>query len=326
MPAASATTPQAADSSAVKSASAAAPVSKPERAPKPRRASRRVTRRATPEAAKPRASAAAPAPLVEPDTDDLALDAPQELDLPPVEHEDRPVEEPGEKKRGSRRRERRDKRGKRRGRGERARHEISAARRAELVAAAAALAAAGPDSGPSSKAARPGRHRAIARLAVLVVVGLVAAATMALVIGREPVTPLSPADASFMIAQLVRADQRVRAQLELLAQRGPSLSIDRARDAMATTRSLMIETRGSSGAQADALRRALTLEAAWLDAVGSTLANPRSPLLTELVPRDASARSALGALRGRALNHNGGVQALVDYSQARVKGTPPPQP
>ena len=169
----------------------------------------------------------------------------------------------------------------------------------------------------SSKAARPRRHRAIARVAVLVVVGLVAAAATALVIAREPITPLSSADAGFMSAQLVRADQRVRAQLALLTERGPTTARDRTRDALATTRSLTIEARGREGRQADALRRALKLEAAWLDAVGSALSNPRSPLIGELGIRDAALRPALAALPTRPGTRAGGAQALVDYSRTR---------
>jgi hypothetical protein len=172
----------------------------------------------------------------------------------------------------------------------------------------------------SSKAARPRRHRALARLAVLVVVGLVAAAATALVMAREPITPLSQADAGFMSAQLVRADQRVRAQLALLGERGTVTALDRTRDAIATTRSLTIETRGSEGRQAEGLRRALTLEAAWLDAVGSALANPQSPLISELGARDVALRPALAALPTRPGTRSGGAQALVDYSRTRSAG------
>ena len=297
-------------------ASADAPAATPRRAarrakPKPGAGTDRIAHRDVPATD----AVATPVAFDEPAADDL-FELPPFIGLDPADaDEPDPRDEPAEQGRRERRRERR-RQAKRRKRGERERHEVSAARRAELVAAAAALAAAGPDH-VASKAARPRRPRAIARLAVLVVVGLVAAAATALVMAREPITRLSSADAGFMSAQLVRADQRVRAQLALLSERGPAIALDRTRDALATTRSLTIETRGSDGRDAGALRRALTLEAAWLDAVGSVLSNPNSPLIGELGTRDEALRPALARLPTRPGSRTGGTQALVDYSRTR---------
>ena len=172
----------------------------------------------------------------------------------------------------------------------------------------------------ASKAARPRRHRAIARLAVLVVVGLVAAAATALVMAREPITPLSRADAGFMSAQLVRADQRVRAQLALLSERGTATALDRTRDAIATTRSLTIETRGSEG-------RAGRRPASRADARGRLAGRrrlgarePAEPADRRARARDAALRPALAVLPTRPGTRAGGAQALVDYSRTRSRG------
>ncbi|HEY1538219.1 MAG TPA: hypothetical protein VGF63_02395 [Solirubrobacteraceae bacterium] len=218
------------------------------------------------------------------------------------------------------RRSRRARRRERRERGGRpARHEVSAERRAELVAAAAKIAAGEP--APVSKAARRDRRsRTFNRVAVLVALAALVVAVAVLVESSDPVTPLTSSDADFMSAQLVAADQRVRGSLARLHELGPALAIDHARDAVATTRSLAIELRNSHGEMADRLHRALTLEGAWLDAIGSTLANPRSPLQTQLAARDDALRPALAALPGRGAPRAGAAPLLVSYSRSRIAG------
>jgi hypothetical protein len=226
------------------------------------------------------------------------------------------LEAPDDRRRKSRRARRRE----RRERGGRpARHEVSAERRAELVAAAAKIAAGEPI--PVSKTARRGdRSRTFNRVAVLVALAALAVAVAALVEASDPVTPLSPSDADFMSAQLVAVDRRVRGSLEHLRELGPAPAIDHARNAVATTRSLVIELRNSHGDVADRLRRALTLEGAWLDAIGSTLANPRSPLQAQLAARDDALRPALAALPGRGAPHANTAPLLVSYSRSRIAG------
>ena len=84
------------------------------------------------------------------------------------------------------------------------------------------------------------------------------------------------------------------------------------RNAVLTTRSLAIEMRSHRGAEADRLQNAIAVEGEWLDAVGSTLLNPRSPLRGQLLARDAAARRALAALpAGRAPGADG-ARRLVD--------------
>jgi hypothetical protein len=202
------------------------------------------------------------------------------------------------------------------------RWETPAARRAELVAASAAIAAAVAASEAAS-AASPTRRggRLLRRLVVLVAILVVAAAAAALVGARTPVTPLSWADARFVGAQLATADRHVRAQLVRLRGHATARARDRTRESIATTRSLALEVRYARGAEARRLQRALRLEGDWLDAVGSTLSNPRSPLRMELLARDRPLRLALAALAAPAARRMAATQHLVGYARSRVRAT-----
>jgi hypothetical protein len=198
------------------------------------------------------------------------------------------------------------------------RHATPAARRAELIAAAAAIAAA-DKAAPEPVEARWAGRRHRGRLVVFAAILSLVIAVAALTTVRRPVSQLARADASYMSVQLIRADQRVRTQLARLKDSGTNRALSRTREAIATTRSLALEVRDSGGGHAERLRRALALEGRWLDAVGSTLANPRSPLRASLRARDGAVRPALAALPSRAGRRTGGARQLVDYAESRVR-------
>ncbi len=194
-----------------------------------------------------------------------------------------------------------------------------AGRRAALVATAAGLAAAA--AAVEGKPASIGRKRAAKyarRLAAVIALAMIPAAIYVLVATDSLAPPLSRADARFLSAELMTADQRVRRQLVRLRPGQTRAAIFRTRDATLSARSLSIELANASGKDADLVRRALTLESAWLDAVGSVLSNPRSPLREELVARDAALRPALDALPVPEGRRKGGAAHLVRYASSRI--------
>jgi hypothetical protein len=179
---------------------------------------------------------------------------------------------------------------------------------------------------PASPAAAPPAVRVVTgpritsgqRLVALLALALLPLAIVALATSRRPAVAMSRADARFLSAELVRADQRVRAQLVRLRAGAPSPALGHTREAVLTMRSLGVEMRSFRGAEAARLRRALRLEGRWLDAVGSTLYNPRSPLRAQLAARDAAARRALAALPGARPSVRSGTAQLVAYTRLRA--------
>ncbi|MEA2220512.1 MAG: hypothetical protein QOJ35_3138 [Solirubrobacteraceae bacterium] len=205
-------------------------------------------------------------------------------------------------------------------RARRAVHDTPAARRAALVASSASYAAAA-----RAKAADPPpahRRGTIARrIVACVAILMLPASVSALVVSGHTVSRLSQADATFLGGQLVRADQRVRRQLEHLRPLQTARAVARTRDGLLTARSLALEVARTRGAEAVRLRHALALEADWLDAVGSTLSNPRSALRDELAARDGALRPALAALPVAQGPRIGGAEHLVRYALARAAAT-----
>ena len=162
----------------------------------------------------------------------------------------------------------------------------------------------------------------VQRTVALVAIAALPASVSAMVMADGQGTPLSQADAKFMSAELLTADQRVRNQLAHLDERGTAPARDRTRAAIAATRSFEIVLRGTGGQRADQLRRALRLETRWLGAVGSTLANPRSELRDELVTRDAALQDALAALPQSGPRGVNGVRRLIAYAKSREQAKP----
>jgi hypothetical protein len=198
-----------------------------------------------------------------------------------------------------------------------ARRATPAGRRAELVATAASIAAAAAADAPAATSGRVGK--VIRRLVALIAILMVPGAAYALVVTDGPVTALPQADAAYLSQQLITADQRVRKQLVRLRPLHTSPAIARTRESQLTARSIALEIANHGGAATGRLERALKLEAAWLDAVGSVLSNPRSPLRVELVARDAALRPALDALPStEGLRRKGGSENLRAFAESRV--------
>ncbi len=198
----------------------------------------------------------------------------------------------------------------------------ASARHAELVKGAARVAGASPSR---ARVATVRRRRTGPRIAALVatVALLVPMALLTLVVkASAPTAAMSDADASFLGRQLVDADARVRSRLVRLRDAGTARAMVGTRDAVLTTRSLAIEMRSYRGAEADRLHNAIAVEREWLDAVGSTLLNPRSPLRGQLLARDAAARRALAALPADRAPRADGARHLVEYARSRQRATP----
>ena len=167
-------------------------------------------------------------------------------------------------------------------------------------------------------ASAPAEHAKTGRrLVALLALVLLPVTVVALANAGGPAVAMSSADAQFLSRQLVVADQRVRARLIHLRDEGTARSLARTRDAVLTTRSLAVEMRSQRGPAVARLQRALTHERAWLEAVGSTLANPRSPLRDELLVLDAQARRALAALPTSPAHRVGGARSLISYARSR---------
>jgi len=201
-----------------------------------------------------------------------------------------------------------------------ARRETPAGRRAELVATAASFAAAAAEPEASSSPGRGARiAKAVRRLVALIAILMVPGAVYALATTKGPVSTLPHDDAAYLSEQLITADQRVRKQLVRLRPLHTSPAIARTRESQLTARSIRLELGNHGGSAADRLQRAVRLEAVWLDAVGSVLANPRSPLRDQLVARDRALRPALAALPStEGLRRKGGAENLRDFARSRA--------
>lgn len=279
--------------------------------------------------AKPKATSNGGATVADEATAELPAVSGDDLDLDDLDERDPASDEPQEgrgRKRGrtakrgraSADREPRT-RGRQARRAEAARRATPAARRAALVATAEAIVAAQAEADAAGQKAGPRRiGKVFRRLFALVAILMFPASVLALVKTDTSGTPLASADASFMSSQLVSVDQGVRTQLVRLRALQTSHALNHTRNATVLTRSLVVELGDHDGPAATRLRTALNLEAAWLNAVGSTLINPSSPLRGQLVARDAAARRALAALPTPAGHRKGGATQLIAYAKSRV--------
>jgi hypothetical protein len=149
--------------------------------------------------------------------------------------------------------------------------------------------------------------RAIAAAALLVFFF----AAAAIVVAGAGERPLARHDSQFVAQRLVQADQTVRTRLVRLdAPGGVALARRHTRESVAQLRSLGPTLQTADGAAAARLRRAIAAELRFLDAVGSVLFNPRSPLMAQLERLDVEARRALAASGGPRARRVGGVTAL----------------
>lgn len=181
----------------------------------------------------------------------------------------------------------------------------------------AALASREPQSARRSTTAG---GSARARVAVLAMAVLVAGAVVLVVLGAGiPASALSNADARFISGQLLTADAGVRAELTGLRSDATSSALSETRRAATITRSLALEVSSMKGELADRMRDALRRERDWLDAVGSTLANPRSVLREQVLEHDRALLAALAKLPGYRAPRGDASRRLLAYSRERAR-------
>ena len=134
----------------------------------------------------------------------------------------------------------------------------------------------------------------------LVAGGLVTffAAVAGIVVAGPVHHPLAPEDVRFIHARLVDLDQGVRTQLVRIRPHHQGIVRARreTRQAIEGVNALGRAVQGAGGPTASLLRVAVIDETRFLDAAGSVLLNPQSPLLT--------------AIDGPRARRTGGVRAL----------------
>lgn len=97
----------------------------------------------------------------------------------------------------------------------------------------------------------------------------------------------------------------------------PQQAQEAGRSAAALSRKLGADV-GKDGNLGDGVHQVLAAELAYLDAIGSTLNNPRSPLSRKIMERGIALRAVLQNLPGGAPRAVSGGAALITYSKARV--------
>lgn len=161
----------------------------------------------------------------------------------------------------------------------------------------------------------PSPHKPSRRLFIRAAVAgslvLFFAAVAGIVVAGSSRHPLAPADVRFIHARLVDIDQAVRTQLVRIGAGGGLTQAQReTRAAIEGTNALQRAVRGAGGPSARLLQVAIGNELRFLDATGSVLFNPRSPLLADLPKLDVAARRSIAAIDGPRARRKGGVAAL----------------
>ncbi|HTN23632.1 MAG TPA: hypothetical protein VL120_06560 [Solirubrobacteraceae bacterium] len=151
------------------------------------------------------------------------------------------------------------------------------------------------------------------------------AAVAGIVVAGPVHHPLAPQDVRFIHARLVAFDQGVRTQLVRVRphRQGIVRAQRETRQAIEGINSLGRAVDGAGGTTAELLRVAVINEVRFLDAAGSVLSNPRSPLLNDLPALDVAARRSLDAIDGPRARRKGGVRAL---QRLRRDSAPAPTP
>lgn len=164
----------------------------------------------------------------------------------------------------------------------------------------------------------PGPRIWLARIAALVALAAAAVAIALAISAFDGTGEISGADAQAAMRQLSVANRALGERLEALA---PGAS---PRDAQQTARSTAALARrlddhvDGEGDLADRVHAVLRAELDYLDAVGSTLNNPRSPLRGRIGERAQALRDVLQHVPGGDHRAVRGGLALVRYSEARV--------
>lgn len=153
--------------------------------------------------------------------------------------------------------------------------------------------------------------------AVLALGGAVAAVLIA-VNSLHSTHEVSQSEARQAMNQLTVANRNLSRTLATLQpSMSPRQAQEAGRSAAAVSRKLA-EDVGKEGDLGDGVHQVIAAELAYLDAIGSTLNNPRSPLSRKIMERGIALRTVLQNLPGGAPRAVSGGAALVAYSKARV--------
>ncbi|HUR84823.1 MAG TPA: hypothetical protein VMY78_05720 [Solirubrobacteraceae bacterium] len=160
----------------------------------------------------------------------------------------------------------------------------------------------------------------LTRITAIGALALLLLSVTAIVMAGKTTLPLAAADAHYINARVVGIDQGVRTRLVRLDESsGLALARGNTREAIAELNALSRPVYGAAGGEG--LQRAIQAELRFLDAVGSVLSNPRSPLRDELASLDAVARGAIAALDGPVARRKGGANALRRLWSGRGAGS-----
>jgi hypothetical protein len=135
--------------------------------------------------------------------------------------------------------------------------------------------------------------------------------------------PVTPAQAREAMNQLTVANRNFSRELGVLKLGvSPQLALEAGRSAAATSRRLQqdVRTEGDLGVS---VHRALKAELSYLDAVGSTLNNPRSKLQDKIGERQLKLRNSLQNIPGGAPRAISGGANVIAYSRARAAAKKP---
>lgn len=156
-----------------------------------------------------------------------------------------------------------------------------------------------------------------ARSAALAALAGAAVAVVVAVASVHGTQSTSMSDVNGAVAQLSAVNRKLSGQLEALA---PGASPHQAQLTNRSAQAMAKDLRGQFGADDDLgtrMRSLLDAELAYLDAVGSSVANPHSVLLDKVVPRADALRTALGLVPGGEPTDVHGDANLVTFSTAR---------
>lgn len=162
----------------------------------------------------------------------------------------------------------------------------------------------------------------VPRAAALVALVATAIALIVAVAGAGGGSSGSSSERSLLqaLARISARNQELSRQLAALA---PGTSPRGAQDAARQTIALVRRLQGEFPAGGDVGSRAQAVfapELDYLDAVGSVLANPRSPLRDQVVSRAQDLRGALESSPASSPDDVKGYVHLVNYSRARLQG------
>src|SRR3954451_3811733 len=129
---------------------------------------------------------------------------------------------------------------------------------------------------------------------------------------------VSAAEARDAAAQLAEANGELSARLAALRRgHSPKIARESVHRTAALTRKLD-EDLGTKGDLADAIHAIMHKELIFLDAVGSTLANPRSPLRGRVAEYAIDVRQAYQHVPGSGSASISGIARLVAFSESRL--------